>query len=51
VPTVGGEIGVVIPAGARTGDELRLEGMGVRDRATGRRGDQLVRIVVEARSN
>jgi DnaJ-class molecular chaperone len=50
VPTVGGEIGIVIPAGARTGDELRLEGMGVRDRATGRRGDQLVRIVVEARS-
>jgi len=42
VPSIGGDQAIEIPAGARPGEEIRLEGMGFRDAATGRRGDQIV---------
>ena len=44
VPTIGGEIALEIPAGAEPGQVLRLRGMGIRDRVSGRRGDQYVRL-------
>ncbi len=45
VPTIGGELAVQIPAGAEAGQVLRLRGMGIRDRHSGGRGDQYVRLV------
>ena len=45
VPTIGGEMAVEIPAGAEPGQVLRLRGMGIRDRVSGGRGDQYVRLV------
>ncbi len=45
VPTIGGEMAVQIPAGAVPGQVLRLRGMGIRDRVSGGRGDQYVRLV------
>ena len=44
VPTIGGEIALEIPAGAEPGQVLRIQGMGIRDRVSGRRGDQYVRL-------
>ena len=44
VPTIGGEMALEIPAGAEPGQVLRLRGMGIRDRVSGRRGDQYVRL-------
>ena len=46
VPTIGGEMAVQVPAGAEPGQVLRLRGMGIRDRLSGGRGDQYVRLVV-----
>lgn len=48
VPGIGGDQGLEIVAGARPGDEIRLEGMGFRDPVSGRRGDQIVTIVDRA---
>ncbi len=45
VPTIGGEMALEIPAGAEPGQVLRLRGMGIRDRVSGGRGDQYVRLV------
>lgn len=42
VPTIGGEMGLDIPAGAKPDDALRLKGMGFKDPVSGRRGDQIV---------
>jgi len=47
VPTIGGDIGLQIPPGARAGDVFTLEGMGIRDNVSGRRGNQYVTLTVE----
>ena len=44
VPTIGGDMALEIPAGAKPGQVLRLRGMGIRDRVSGGRGDQYVRL-------
>jgi DnaJ-class molecular chaperone len=46
VPTIAGEIGLQIPPGARNGDVVTLEGQGIRDRVSGRRGNQYVTLAV-----
>jgi molecular chaperone DnaJ len=46
VPTIEGRVRMKIPAGTQTGRTFRLPAKGMR-RSNGRRGDQLVRIVVE----
>jgi DnaJ-class molecular chaperone len=45
VPTLDGEVSLTVPKGSSSGRTLRLKGKGIRD-ATGRQGDQLVRILV-----
>ncbi len=47
VPTIGGEQALDIPPGAATGQEIRIEKMGFRDPVSGRRGDQIVKLVVK----
>jgi DnaJ-class molecular chaperone len=47
VRTIGGEIGLQIPPGARNGDVFTLEGMGIRDPVSGRRGNQYVALLIE----
>ena len=47
VRTIGGELALQIPNGAKTGQELRLEKMGFRDPVSGRRGDQIVTLTVK----
>jgi DnaJ-class molecular chaperone len=47
VRTIGGELALQIPKGAKTGQELRLEKMGFRDPVSGRRGDQIVTLTVK----
>jgi len=49
VPTITGEVALRIPAGARLGDELILDGMGFKDPVSGRRGVQRVRLVADER--
>jgi len=44
VPTIGGRVSVTVPAGANTGQMLRLTGRGVK--AKGGAGDQLVKLSV-----
>lgn len=47
VPTLGGKAEVVIPVGTQFGELLRLPGEGLPDMRTRRRGDQVVRVLVE----
>jgi DnaJ-class molecular chaperone len=42
VPGIGGDQGVEIAPGSRSGDSVRLEGMGFKDPVSGRRGDQVI---------
>jgi DnaJ-class molecular chaperone len=44
VPTIGGRVSVTVPAGANTGQTLRLKGRGVKSK--GGAGDQLVKLSV-----
>ncbi|HYJ59554.1 MAG TPA: DnaJ C-terminal domain-containing protein [Methyloceanibacter sp.] len=44
VPTIGGRVSVTVPAGANTGQTLRLKGRGIKSK--GRSGDQLVKLSV-----
>ncbi len=46
-PTLEGKIKMKVPAGTQSGRIFRLRGKGIVDLHGGRRGDQLVRIVVE----
>ena len=46
IPTVYGEVELVIPAGTQPGQILKLKGQGVKDERTGRSGDQFVHIKV-----
>jgi DnaJ-class molecular chaperone len=45
-PTVDGPVSLKVPADSNTGSVLRLRGKGIVDRASGRRGDQYVRLKV-----
>jgi molecular chaperone DnaJ len=47
VPTLDGVTTLDIPPGTQTGKLLTLRGKGVKDLRSGRRGDQIVRVVVE----
>lgn len=47
VPTLDGVNKLEIPPGTQTGRLFTLRGKGVKDLRTGRRGDQIVRVVVE----
>lgn len=47
VPTLEGEAELKVPAGAQTGAQLRLRGLGMPDLRGYRQGDQIVRVVVE----
>lgn len=47
VPTLEGKVSMTIPAGTQSGKTFRLADKGFPDVHTGRRGDQLVRAVVE----
>ncbi|MCC6921166.1 MAG: J domain-containing protein [Alphaproteobacteria bacterium] len=46
VPTIGGPVTLTIPKGSNTGKTLRLRDKGVRNRKTGMRGHQLVKLKV-----
>ncbi len=46
VPTIDGKVAVKVPVDSNTGTQLRLKGKGIRNPATGQRGDQYVRLVV-----
>jgi molecular chaperone DnaJ len=47
VPTLEGMVKMSIPEGTQTGRLFRMREKGVRDLRSGRRGDQIVRVVVE----
>ncbi len=47
VPSLDGRIEMKIPRGTQSGQVLRLSGQGVPDLRTGRRGDELVQVIVE----
>ena len=47
VPTIGGKAELKIPRGSQHGQLFRLAGQGLPDMRTGRRGDELVQIMVE----
>jgi molecular chaperone DnaJ len=47
VPTLTGKAEIAIPGGTQHGDLLKLAGIGLPDMRTHRRGDQVVRVLVE----
>lgn len=47
VPTLEGDKKMDLPAGMNSGEELRLKKMGIPNVRDGRRGDQIVRVIVE----
>ncbi len=47
VPALTGRVEVTIPAGIQHGEMLRLAAIGLPDVRTGRRGDQIVRVLIE----
>ena len=47
VPTLNGRVEMTIPPGTQTGQVLRLAGQGIPDVRSGRRGDELVQVMVE----
>jgi molecular chaperone DnaJ len=47
VPTLTGRVAMTIPRGTQTGQVLRLAGQGLPDIRSGRRGDELVQVMVE----
>ncbi|RJP37205.1 MAG: molecular chaperone DnaJ [Phycisphaerales bacterium] len=47
VPTLTGRADVTVPAGTQHGQMFRLKGYGLPDLRTGRRGDEVVRVMVE----
>ena len=46
IPTVYGEVELIVPAGTQPGQILKLKGQGVKDERSGRSGDQFVHIKV-----
>jgi DnaJ-class molecular chaperone len=42
VPTIGGEMGIDVPQGAKPGQVVEMPGMGFKDTESGRRGVQRV---------
>ena len=45
-PTIDGPVSLKVPPDSNTGSQLRLKGKGILDRASGKRGDQYVRLKV-----
>jgi DnaJ-class molecular chaperone len=46
VPTISGPVSVKVPAGSNTGTTLRLKEKGIRNRKSGQRGHQYVRLAI-----
>ena len=46
VPTISGPVSLTVPKGSNSGTTLRLNGKGILDRKSGKRGDQYVRLRV-----
>ena len=51
IPTVYGEVELIVPAGTQPGQILKLKGQGVKDERSGRSGDQYVHIKVVVPTN
>ena len=51
IPTVYGEVELIVPAGTQPGQILKLKGQGVKDERSGRSGDQFVHIKVVVPTN
>ncbi len=51
VPTMNGRVSMKIPSGTQSGTVFRVRGKGLQDVHNGRRGDMLVRVVVETPTN
>jgi molecular chaperone DnaJ len=47
VPTLAGKMEIAIPPGVQHGELLRLGGIGLPDIRTNRRGDQIIRVLIE----
>ncbi len=47
VPTLTGKVELAIPSGTQHGQLLRLRGLGLPDMRTGRRGDEIVQVMIE----
>jgi molecular chaperone DnaJ len=47
VPTLAGKVDVTIPPGVQHGELLRMAGIGLPDVRTSRRGDQIIRVLIE----
>jgi len=47
VPTLTGKEQVTIPAGAQYGQSIRLKHRGLPDQRTGRKGDQIIQLIIE----
>lgn len=47
VPTLTGRVDLTLPAGTQSGQMFRLKGLGMPDLRTGRRGDEIVQVLVE----
>jgi molecular chaperone DnaJ len=47
IPTLVGEEKLRIPKGTQFGDEFRLRGQGIASLRTGRRGDQIVKVIIK----
>lgn len=47
VPTLNGDHTVSLPEGIDTGEEIRLKKMGIPNVHNGRRGDQIIRVMVK----
>lgn len=51
VPTVYGDVSLVIPAGTQPGQILRMKGQGIKDLRTGKPGDQYVHLDIKIPTN
>jgi len=46
VPTIAGEVSLNVPKGTSSGRTLRLRGRGIHDKKSGKKGDQLVKLLI-----
>ncbi|MEZ5826554.1 MAG: DnaJ C-terminal domain-containing protein [Geminicoccaceae bacterium] len=51
VPTISGEVALSVPEWSSSGRTLRLRGRGIHDRKAGKKGDQLVRLMITLPEN
>lgn len=51
VPTIDGEVSLTVPAWTSSGKLMRLRGRGIEDKKSGKKGDQLVRLMIKLPEN